>query len=154
MMSSHEEEQQIRRAATLAQARDHAVAWAYWCYRGLLGERGGRWPQLNTGGMEKRYRAPPQWHPPGPRMPDADENLGIAVQRAFIRLPDSAPCHFRKILKAEYCVRPFIVALDQAELDNYIARKARVSIGAYDVTLDRALLALANVMKRMGSWKE
>lgn len=151
MMSSHDEEVQVRRAARLAQARDHAAAWAYWCLYGRIGERGGCRPNLDTGGMERHYRAPPQWHPPGPRMPEADENLGIAVQRAYIRLPDKP---YRKIIRAEFCVRPFIIALDPVELDSYIARKARVSIGSYDVTLDRALLALANVMKQMGTWKE
>lgn len=151
VMSSRDEEAQIRRAARLAQARRLASDWAYWCHFGKPGDRGGRRPYLDTGGIEKRYRAPPQWHPAMPRMPEADENVGIAVQRAFIRLP-SHP--YRSILRAEFCVRPWIIALDPDELNEAIARKARISIGSYQLTLDRALLALANVMKRMGTWRE
>lgn len=149
-MSNRDEQAALARAMKLAQARRLCVAWAYWCIYGNLGQRGGRRPYLDTGGIEKRYRAPPQWHPPLPRMPEADENVGMAVQRAFIRLPKV----YRLTLRAEFCVRPWLIAMDEAELAVATARRARVSIGAYQVTVNRALLALANVMKHMGTWRE
>lgn len=122
--------------------------WAYWCHYGSPGERGGRKPSLHTGGIEKRYRAPPQWHPPAPRMPEANENVGLAVQRAYIRLPQSP---YRNIIRAEFCIRPWVIALSTNELNQILARKARISSGAYQITLDRALLALASTMRRMGT---
>lgn len=83
-------------------------------------------------------------------MPEADEISGLAVQRAYIRLPRDP---YRNILAAEFCMRPWVIAIDEHELAVKVARKARVSKGAYDLTLERALLALANVMKRMGNWQ-
>lgn len=149
MMSNRDEQAAIARAMKLAQARRLCSAWAYWCIYGRIGERGGRKPELHTGGIENRYRAPPQWHPPAPRMPEADENVGLAVQRAFIRLPQV----YRLTLKAEFHARPWMIAMDEAELAVAVARRARVSVGAYQVTVNRALLALANVMKHMGTWR-
>jgi hypothetical protein len=84
-------------------------------------------------------------------MPEADENIGLAVQRAFIRLPLRP---YRSILIAEYCLKPWMIGLKDGEIEVMAARKARVSVGAYDLTLERAHLALANVMKQMGTWRE
>jgi hypothetical protein len=46
-----------------------------------------------------------------------------------------------------------LVPLKEGEMEVFLARKAKVSIGAYNVTLERAMLALANVMKRHGLWR-
>jgi hypothetical protein len=148
MMAAREEELALQRVETLATARRLASEWGYWCYRTNV--RTGYEPTINTGGIEKNYKAPPQWHPAEPRPPEANEISGLAVQRAFIRLPQHP---YRSILTAEYCMRPWIVPLKEGEVEYWCSRKARVSIGAYDITLDRALLALANVMKRMGMWR-
>lgn len=150
MMAARDEEAQVLRALTLATTRRLCSAWGYWCFYGRLGEIGGRPPIINTGGIEKQYKTPPQWHPPEPRMPEADENVGLAVQRGYIRLP----LVFRGVLRAEFCVRPWVIPLRDGDLETLIARKARVSVGAYELTLERALLALANVMKRHGLWRE
>lgn len=153
-MAAYDEEAAVSRTLTLSTARRLASEWGYWCFYGRLGDVGGRRPHLHASGMERRYRSPPQWHPPEPRMPEADENVGIAVQRAFIRLPEARGFPFRSIIRAEFCVRPWVVALDVGELEVAIARKAGVSIGAYDQTLERALLSLANLLKRHGGWPE
>lgn len=149
MQTNAEEAAQLRRADTLARARRLCNDWAYWCLRTNV--RTGYEPTMSTGGIEKNYRAPPQWHPAEPRLPDADENVGLAVQRAYIHLPDKP---YRRILRAHFCLRPWIIGLEDGEKDVATARRATVSLGAYEVTLTRALLALANVMKRMGTWND
>jgi hypothetical protein len=148
MMAARDEAAAVERATTLAAARRLCSEWAYWALRTNI--RTGYEPFMSTGGIERYYRAPWQWDTPPPRMPEANEISGLAVQRAFIRLPDRP---YRSILRAEFCVRPFIVPLKEGELEAFIARRARVSQGAYNLTLERALLALANVMKRQGSWR-
>jgi hypothetical protein len=80
-------------------------------------------------------------------MPEANEISGLAVQLAFVRLPEV----YRRVLMAEYCYRPWLLPVN---VEQAAARKARLSIGSYEVTLTRALLALVNVMKRRGSWRE
>lgn len=148
-MNLADEEAQLIRAETLARAHQACKDWAYWTLRTNI--RTGYEPTMSTGGIEKNYKSPPQWYPPEPRLPDANEVVGLAVQRAYARLPESP---YRKILRAQFCLRPWIVGLDEGEKAESTARRARVSIGAYDVTLQRALLALANVMKRMGTWND
>lgn len=147
MMAAHEEQAALVRTETLAATRRLVSAWAYWCYRTSI--RTGYEPFMSTGGVERWYKTPPQWHPPEAKMPEADENMGLAVQKAYIHLPQL----YRNVLRAEFCLRPWIICLSQAEIAPMVARKARVSVGAYDITLDRALLALANVMKRRGLWR-
>ena len=147
MMAAAQEELALIRTETLARAHDLASAWGYWCYRTNI--RTGYEPTMSTGGIERRYKTPPQWHPPEPRPPEADENTGLAVQKAFIHLPQYP---YRSILIAEFCLRPWIVPIKEGEVEYFVSRKARVSLGAYAITLDRALLALANVMKRRGLW--
>ena len=136
------------RNETLGAARQAAQAWGYWCWYTHWGENGGKPPRIASGGQDRRYRSPPQWHPAEPRLPEADENLGLAVQRAFIRLPTI----YRGCLKAEFCLKPWIIPFSDHDLETVLARKARVSIGAYRVTVDRSLLALAHVMQRHGLW--
>lgn len=152
MMAAHDEEAALRRVELLARARTICAAWAYWCFYGQWGDPSGRKPFQDgvCGGPERRYRAPPMWHPPEPTREEADENLGIAVQRAYVRLPQI----YRNLLRAEFCAKPWTIALTPRELDVIIARKAKVSVGAYDITLDRSLLALVNVMRRLGTWRE
>lgn len=145
-MVARDEEAAIRRTETLAEARRLCAAWAYWCLRTNI--KTGYEPFMSTGGIERYYRTPPQWHPPEPKLPEADENVGLAVQRAFIHLPQL----YRGILRAEFCLRPWIIGLHEGEIDTHVARRARVSIGAYSITLDRALLAMANQMKQKGTW--
>lgn len=149
MMAAKDEEAQLRRTLTIAEARRLCTAWAYWTLR--TDTRTGYEPFMNTGGIDRYYqnRARWQYETPPPRMPEADENVGLAVQKAYIHLPERP---YRIILRAEFCVRPWIVPLKEGEVEAMIARRARVSIGAYDVTLERALLALANVMKRNMLW--
>lgn len=151
MMNAAAEEAAIRRTQTLAQARKLCKAWGYWCAHGLWGEKAGRKPFVHgvVGGPERRYQAPPQWYPAEPRWPEADENTGLAVQKAYIHLPERP---YRLILRVEFCSRPFIVPLKEGEVEYLSARWARVSQGAYGVTLERALLALANVMKHKNLW--
>jgi hypothetical protein len=147
MMAAHTEELALLRAETLATARRLASDWGYWCFRTNV--RTGYEPFISTGGIERYYKAPWQWDTPPPRMPEANEISGLAVQKAFIHLPERP---YRAILRAEFCVRPWIVPLKEGEVEVFISRRAKVSIGAYTVTLERALLALANVMKRRGLW--
>jgi hypothetical protein len=154
MMTARDEEAAVRRATTLAQARRLCSAWAYWCMYGRIGDIGGRWPDTHSGGIEKRYKAPPQWHPPGPRLPEADENVGLAVQRAFIEVPDVQGFRYRTILRVEFCVRPWLIGTKDGEIESLVARKARVSTGAYDMMVEKAMMSLVNVMKRKGSWRE
>lgn len=154
MMAVRDEEAAIERTLILAQARRLCKTWAYWCYYGKPGDKGGRWPELHSGGIEKHYRAPPQWHPPGPRLPEADENTGLAVQKAFIHVPDAPGFHYRTILRVEFCARPWIIGTTDGEIEEAIARRARVSIGSYEKTLERALLSLVKVMKRRGLWRD
>lgn len=147
MMAAHDEEAKVRRIITLAEARRLCGEWGYWCYRTQI--RTGYEPTMSTGGIERQYRSPPQWHPAEPRMPEPNEISGLDVQRAFIDLPKL----YRGILRAEYCLRPWIVPVKDGELEVMVARYARISLGAYGVTLERALLALANVMKRKNLWR-
>ena len=149
MMSNRDEETAILRAETLHRARELCKAWAYWTLRTNI--RTGYEPYLSTGGIERYYAHPQRnhWNPPEPKLPAADENSGLAVQRAFIYLPQL----YRNILRAEFCMKPWIIQMREGELDAAIARKARVSQGAYQVTLQRGLLSLANRMKLMGAWK-
>lgn len=149
MMAARDEAAAVERATTLATARRLCVEWAYWSLRTNI--RTGYEPFMSTGGIERYYNNKARWQyeTPPPRMPEANEISGLAVQCAFIHLPDKP---YRSILRAEYCVRPFIVPLKEGELEAFVARRARVSLGAYNLTLERALLALANVMKRQGSW--
>lgn len=148
-MSAYDEQAAIVRSETLAQARSLATAWAWWCLHCQWGEKGGKPPQIASGGVDRHYRSPPQWHPQEPKLPEADENAGMAVQRAFIRLPQV----YRRALRAEFCDRPWLVPFSEHDVETVCARKARVSIGAYRLTVDRSLLALANVMKRAGLWR-
>ena len=150
-MTDHEEGQAILRAQTLHTARELCIAWAYWCIYCRGGQPTGWWPGMDNGGADRRYRAPPQWYPQGPRMPEADENAGLAVQRAYIHLPESL---YRKILRVEFCFCSWVLEAKEGEADVYVARRARVSLGAYQITLERALFALVNVMKRRGLWRE
>jgi hypothetical protein len=149
-MDARDEEAAVRRATILAQARHFCKAWAYWCMRTNI--RTGYEPFMNTGGIDRYYqnRARWQYETPPPKLPEADENTGLAVQRAFIHLPQL----YRNMLRAEFCVRPWVIGLREGEVETAIARKARVSVGAYSITLDRSLLALANVMKQKGLWRE
>jgi hypothetical protein len=151
MMAAIDEEAVLRRTVTLAEARRICTAWAYWGLRTNI--RTGYEPFMNTGGIDRYYANKARWQyeTPQPRLPEADENVGLAVQRAFIELPERP---YRLILRTEFCVRPWIVPLKDGEVEAMIARRARVSVGAYGITLDRALLALANVMKRKGLWRE
>lgn len=149
MMAAHDEELALARAITLAEARRLATDWGYWCFRTNV--RTGYEPFMNTGGVERQYKPKWQWDTPPPRMPEANEISGLAVQKAFIDLPDRP---YRSVLRAEFCVRPWIVPLKEGEVEAFIARRARVSLGAYELTLTRALLALANVMKRKKLWRE
>lgn len=155
-MTARDEEAAVTRAVLLSEARRLASAWGYWCTYAQWGELAGRKPRLKCGGLERRYKCPPQWNPPEPKMPEADENAGMAVQRAMVAVDRRGifllPGIYRKILQAEYCYRPWYIGLKEGEVEVAAARKARVSVGAYDVTLSRALLALANVMKRKGLW--
>lgn len=150
MMAAKDEEAALRRTLTLAEARRLCTAWAYWTLRTNV--RTGYEPYMNTGGIDRYYqnRARWQYETPPAKLPEADENTGLAVQRAYVALPEV----YRLILRAQYCIRPFIVPLKEGEVEAMIARRARVSVGAYGVTLERALLALANVMKRKGLWRE
>lgn len=148
MMAVRDEEAALQRAVTLGEARRLAVDWGYWCVYGRWGGQDGSKPRLQAGGPERRYDAPPQFHPPEPAIPEANEIHGLAVQRAFVRLPKL----YRGVLSAEFVHRPWIVPLKEGEVEAFVARRARVSIGAYGVTLERSLLALANVMKRIGTW--
>lgn len=152
-MHAHSEDVAVRRASRIAQARRLCQEWGYWCVYGQWGGRGGRRPFLHgaCGGIDRRYKAPPQWETPIPRMPEANEPVGMDVQRAFIQLPRNP---YRNVLIAEFCMRPWLIPLEPGHVESAIARRARVSVGAYGLTLERALLALANVMKRMGSWRE
>lgn len=149
MMAARDEELALRRALRLSQARDLCKAWGYWCFYGQWGEQAGQRPRAAHGGMDRRYKAPPQWYPAEPKFPEADENAGLKVQRGFVHLPQL----YRNILRAEFCVRPWVIGTTQGEIEYLIARKARVSVGAYDKTLDRALLALANILKFKGLWR-
>lgn len=146
MMAAHEEEAALVRVDVLATARRLANEWGYWCFRTNI--RTGYEPYMSTGGVERYYKVPPQWHPPEPKLPEANEISGLAVQRAFIHLPQL----YRNVLRVEFCLRPWIIGMREGEIETTIARKARVSVGAYAITLDRSLLALANVMKRRGLW--
>lgn len=137
------------RAETIQAARALAKAWGWWCVRCQWGEKGGKPPRIATGGVDRHYRSPPQWHPPEPKLPEADENVGMAVQLAMVDLPEI----FRRPLQVEFCMRPWIIPFSEHDLETVLARKARVSIGAYRVTVGRSLIALANVMKRRGSWR-
>jgi hypothetical protein len=152
-MPQETEARLLLRADTLARARRLATDWGYWCAYGQWGAKAGQRPLVTGvhGGLERRYKSPPQWHPPEPKFPEANELAGLAVQRAFVKLPQYP---YRSTLIAEFYMRPWVIGMDEQELAAAVARKARVSIGAYPITLDRALLALANVMKRMGSWDE
>lgn len=152
-MNARNEEAAVRRAMTLADARRLCAEWGYWCSYGAWGDAAGRKPFAAgaMGGPERRYKSPQPWNPPEPRFPEANEISGMAVQKAYMRLPERP---YRIILRAEYCFRPWIVPLKEGEVESLIARRARVSIGSYDITLERALLALANVMKRNGLWRE
>lgn len=145
---SNREAQELERAERLAKARHLAKAWAYWCLRTHFGDIGGKPPRAKLGGMDRRYRSPPQWHPPEPRLPEPDENVGMAVQRAFIQLP----AVYRKALRSEFCLKPWIIPTADTDVDVWLARKARVSIGAYQATVSRSLLALSNQMARQGTW--
>lgn len=148
-MTAPTEDAALRRTQTLAQARRLASDWGYWCFH--TATRTGYEPCMSTGGIERQYKAPWQWDTPPPRLPEANEISGLAVQKAFIHLPLRP---YRLILAAEFCARPWIVPLKEGEVEQFVARRARVSLGAYGVTLERALLALANVMKRKGLWHE
>jgi hypothetical protein len=148
MMNAKDEEAAIRRAVTLAEVRRLCNDWGYWCAKSNV--RTGYEPFMSTGGVERYYKAPWQWDTPPPRLPEADEIKGLAVQKAYIRLPDRP---YRAILRAEFCAKPWLVPLKEGEMEVFLARKAKVSIGAYNVTLERAMLALANVMKRHGLWR-
>ncbi len=144
MMNDQSEIAALARAERLATARRLASDWGYWCVYGMWGSRAGRKPKVATGTLERRYKAPPMWHPPEPAMPEANEPVGIAVQKAFALLPEV----YRRPLVAEFCIRPWVVALKEGELEVILARKAKLSVGSYGITLDRALLALHNVLKR------
>lgn len=148
-MTTPEERAAVVRSETLQQARQLAKAWGWWCIRCQWGEKGGKPPRIASGGQERRYRTPPQWHPPEPKLPEADENTGMAVQKSFIHLPQL----FRQALRVEFCERPWLIVFSEHDLETVLARRARVSIGAYRVAVDRSLLALANVMKRRGTWR-
>lgn len=148
-MTNLAEQAALERAQRLATARAYASAWGYWCVYGMWGGKTGRKPRLDSAAWQREYRPPPQWHPPEPRMPEADEPTGVAVQKAYAVLPQV----YRRALAAEFVARPFIVPLKEGELEVIVARRARVSVGSYAITIERALLALANVMKRRGLWR-
>lgn len=150
MMVARDEEVVLHRTLVLAETRRLCTEWGYWCVYGMWGDVAGGKPALDTGGVERHYKTPPQWHPAEPKMPEANEISGLYVQKAFVVLPEL----YRRVLKAEFVVRPWIVPLREGEVEAFVARRARVSIGVYAITLDRSLLALANVMKRKGLWKE
>ena len=135
---------------TVIAARRAAQAWGWWCIHASWGEKGGKPPVIACGGVDRRYRSPPQWYPSEPRLPEADENTGMAVQRAYVRLPQL----YRGVLRAEFCQRPWIIPYQDQDLEVVLARKARVSIGAYQVTVTRSLLALHNIMKKLGIWRD
>lgn len=152
-MTTPEERAAVIRAETLQQARRLAQAWGWWCVRSKspLDRSGIVSGGVACGGMDRRYQHPQRnhWHPPEPKLPEADENTGLAVQKSFIRLPEV----FRNALRVEFCERPWLIVFTDHDLETVLARKARVSIGSYRVTVDRSLLALANVMKRRGEWR-
>lgn len=145
-MTDHAEQLAIERAERIASARRLASEWGYWCVYGMWGGRSGRPPADAMDTLDRRYRPPPCWHPPEPAMPEANEPVGLAVQKAFAELPEV----YRRPLEVEFCVRPWVVPLKEGEMDLMVARRARLSVGAYRVTLERALLAMVNVMKRKG----
>lgn len=150
-MTTPEERAAVIRAETLQQARRLAQAWGWWCVRCRWGEVGGKPPRIASGGVDRRFTHPQRnhWHPPEPKLPEADENTGLAVQKSFIRLPEV----FRNALLVEFCERPWLIVFTDHDLETVLARKARVSIGSYRVTVDRSLFALANLMKQAGTWR-
>lgn len=149
MMTDLAEQAALERSERLATARRLATDWGYWCVYGMWGGKTGRKPRLDSAAWQREYRPPPQWHPPEPRLPEANEPVGLAVQKAYSALP----MVWRRALAAEFCFRPWVVPIKDGELEVLVARRARVSVGAYQVTVERALLALANMMKRRGLWR-
>lgn len=138
------------RRRTLADARRVAAEWGYWCHRGAWGGRTGRKPGIATGTVDRMHE-PGQEGRREPRPRVADENLGFKVQRAFYRLPNTSTFPFRRVLDAEFCIRPRLAHSPQDPRD-ICARYAGVSAGAYERVLELALLALANLMRFDGTW--
>lgn len=148
MMAAQEEEAILRRTIMLAEARRLCCIWGYWCARTHVIT--GYEPFMNTGGVERNYKAKWQYDTPEPFPADPNEPLGLDVQKAFAVLPKV----YRFALIAEYCFRPWVVVLKPEKIAVLVAKKARLREDNYQLTLERALLALVNVMKRKGLWRE
>lgn len=105
----------------------------------------GRYPKTRHGGLERLYKAPPQWHPPNPRPPEPHDPSGMEFQtKAYIHLPEI----YRRVLKVEFVLRPRLLHVNP-EADNVTcALIARVRPRLYPVTVDRSLLAAMNLLKR------
>src|SRR5574343_164496 len=92
-----------QRQRDLMEMRELAMNWGRWCnYRGETGSPLGRYPRMKHGGIERQYRAPPQWHPPGPKPPEPHDPTGLEFQLIYIKLPQV----YRRVLTAEFCRRP------------------------------------------------
>ena len=132
------------RAEELARIRAMGETWGAWCsFRGQYGSPLGRYPREKHGGLERQYRAPPQWHPPEPRPAEPHDPTGLRFQLAFVRLPEI----YRRVLVAEFCRRPHLLNKANWEATNVTcALIARMSPRMYPITVDRALLAIRNVL--------
>lgn len=133
----------IDRAEELARMRERATNWGQWClWRGQDGSPLGRYPRTKHGGLERQYRAPPQWHPPAPRPPEPHDPSGLRFQLAFAKLPEL----YRRVLVVEFCRRPRLLGQHNWEATNLTcALIARMSPRLYPQTVDRALLAARNL---------
>ena len=149
MIHDEYEEASIRRAETLARARELAENWGRWCkWRGEDGSPLGRYPKIKHGGAERAYKPPPQWYPPNPRPPEPHDPTGLEFQtRAYIHLPEI----YRRVLRVEFVIRPRLLQIN-SEADNITcAILARITPRVYPATVDRSLLAAMNRLKRGGN---
>lgn len=138
-------DRQAERAERLRQAREMAVNWGRWCrWHGELGSPLGRYPKTRHGGLERLYRAPPQWHPPEPRQPEPHDPSGYVFQIAYTKLPEV----YRRVLTVEFCRRPWFLGGEREAGMVTAAILARITPRLYAITVDRALLAALNVLKK------
>ena len=134
------------RQRQLREIRELAANWGLWCITfGEMGSSLGLSPRLKHGGIERQYRAPPQWHPPQPRGPEPHDPSGLEFQLVFYKLPEV----YRRVLRVEFCRRPKLLGQHNWEATNVTcAVLARISPRLYPIIVDRALFAIRNLLQK------
>ena len=94
-----------------------------------------------TPSLEGKYRPPPSWHPPEPKI-FVDINDALKVERAIVGMPQP----FKQVIIYGY-ITPFIDL-------HFFCRKAHIRIGEYDSYTRRALDMVHNRLMRLESFKE